>query len=204
MEEVREDALSPWQILAPISALLFVGAVIATGVSASTVWYVIRGTGIIAYLLLALSVAVGLLITNRVAPSGRPRVDLYEVHIFLALLALGFTTVHGLALLLDNFVSFSAVQILVPFTSSYRPFAVALGILGFYVSLVVYLSFWARQYIGYKAWRTLHYASFAAFIVAGLHGVLSGTDTHTWWAVSLYAITILAVAGLTVRRFNRG
>jgi predicted ferric reductase len=197
---LEETSPSPLQLLAPLAALLFVAAVVASGAGSTTVWYVIRGTGIIAFLLLTLSVMLGLLITNRVLPSGRPRVDLYEMHIFVALLALAFTTVHGLALLLDQFIGFSVVQILVPFSSAYRPFAVALGILSFYVAGLVYVSFWARRFIGYRAWRALHFASFLAFIMALLHGVPSGSDTHAWWAISQYAVAALAVAGLTVRR----
>jgi len=187
-------------VLAPLAALGAVFAVTASAASSQTVWYVIRGTGGIAYGLLALSVAFGLLITNRVAPGGRPRVDLYEVHIFLSLLALAFTAVHGVALLFDNYISFSPSQILVPFTSSYRPFAVALGILCGYVALAVYGSFWARKRIGYKAWRALHYASFLAFVLAAGHGLLSGTDTHTAWMKAVYTVTAAAVAVLVAMR----
>jgi sulfoxide reductase heme-binding subunit YedZ len=203
-ETLEESRPSAFQILAPAAALLFVIGVVASGASDSTVWYVIRGTGIIAFLLLALAVSVGLVITSRVLPAGRPRVDMYEVHTFVSLLALAFTSVHGVTLLLDKFVSFSVVQILVPFTSSYRPFSVALGILSLYIAAAVYGSFWARHYIGYKTWRTLHYASFIAFILADLHGILSGTDTHTWWATGQYAIATLAVAGLTGWRVASG
>ena len=150
--------------------------------------------------LLALSVGFGLLITNRVLPAGRPRVDLYEVHIFLSLLALAFTAVHGLALLLDNYISFSAVQILLPFTSSYRSFAVGLGVFSFYVALAVYGSFWLRKRIGYKTWRALHYASFLVFVLAAGHGLLSGTDTDTAWMAVIYALTAGGVAALVVMR----
>src|SRR5437762_14154909 len=99
------DGLRPLTLalLAPAAALVAVLAVTASAASSQTVWYVIRGTGVIAYALLALALAFGLLITNRVLPGGRPRVDLYEVHIFLSLLALAVTALHGLARLPDHF-----------------------------------------------------------------------------------------------------
>jgi sulfoxide reductase heme-binding subunit YedZ len=200
-EELLESAgPSPIQILAPIAALAFVGAVIASGAGSQTVWYIIRATGIVAFVMLTLSVSVGLLIAGRAVPAGRSRVDLYEMHTFASLLALGFGGVHALTLLLDNFVSFSPTQILVPFTSSYRPFAVSLGIIGVYVSAVVYGSFWARKRIGYKRWRTLHYVSFAAFGAVAVHGMLSGADSHASWMVLVYIASMTIVAMLTANR----
>jgi len=195
-----EPALPPLQMLAPVGALLLVIAVIMTGASQQTAWYVIRGTGIIAYVLVTLSVVVGLLMSNRLASPGRQRVDLYEVHAFVALLGLAFASVHGLSLLLDSFIGFSPVQLLVPFASTYRPFAVALGIVGFYLMAMVYGSLWLRRYIGYRAWRTLHYASFIAFVGASFHGILSGTDSSTLWMFAIYGVSMAAVAGLLVYR----
>lgn len=200
-----EETLDSWHpawgtVLAPIAALTFVVAVVASGAGNQTAWYVIRGTGIIAFVLFTVSVVVGLLISTRSLPSGRPRVDLFEIHAFTSLLALGFVSVHALTLLLDNFVSFSAAQILVPFTSTYRPFAVSLGIVGMYTMAVVYGSFWARRYIGHKRWRTLHYASFAGFFIVALHGMLSGADSHTAWMFVVYALCIASVLALTAKR----
>ncbi|MHB8376747.1 MAG: ferric reductase-like transmembrane domain-containing protein [Dehalococcoidia bacterium] len=191
---------SPLQLVAPAAALALVLAVVASGANAQTVWYVVRGTGVIAYLLLALTVMVGLLISGRAVSAGRPRIDLYEIHTFAALLALAFTSVHGLALLLDNFVSFSPAQILIPFTSSYRPFAVSLGIISGYLAAVVYASFWVRRYIGYKTWRTQHYGSFAALVFAIAHGLLSGTDTPAPWMLLVYVVSAGIVGGLATYR----
>ncbi|HYM16659.1 MAG TPA: ferric reductase-like transmembrane domain-containing protein [Dehalococcoidia bacterium] len=200
-EDLLEGAApSPIQLLAPIAALVFVAAVVGSGAGSQTVWYIIRATGILAFVILTLSVCVGLLISGRAVPAGRPRVDLYELHTFLSLLALGFVGAHALTLLLDNFVSFSPVQILVPFTSNYRPFAVALGIVGLYLTAVVYASFWARGRIGYKRWRTLHYISFATFGIVALHGMLSGADASAPWMVLVYFLSIAAVVALTANR----
>src|SRR5438045_5923511 len=131
-DELEESQPSPFHLLAPAAALALVVAVVASGAGQQTVWYVIRATGVIAYALLAASVIVGLMITGRAVPGGRPRVDVYEVHTFTSLLALAFGATHALPLLLDNYVTFSPVQVFVPFTSSYPPVSVSLGILAFY------------------------------------------------------------------------
>ena len=180
--------------LAPLLALLLDVIVVASGASSQTTWYVIRASGIVAFVLLTLSVAAGLLITNKVLPSGRPRVDAFEVHNFAALLDLGFVSIHIVALLLDSYIGFSPVDILVPLSASYRPFAVAGGILGLYVTALVYASLWFRKHIGYKAWRTIHFSSFGAYLLVALHGIFSGADTSHTWMLAVYALSLLRSA----------
>jgi predicted ferric reductase len=174
--------------------------VLASGASSQTIWYIIRASGIIAFALLTLSVCAGLLITNRVLPSGQPRVDAFEVHNFTALLVFALVSVHLVALLLDTFIGFSVVNLFVPFTSSYRPVAVAGGILSLYVAAIVYASVWARRRIGYKTWRAIHFSSFGAFALAAAHGIFSGADSGESWMVAIYALLLAAVGLLTLRR----
>jgi sulfoxide reductase heme-binding subunit YedZ len=196
-----EGRPSPWlQLTIPVLALAVDGVVALSAPGANAVWYVIRASGIVAYVLLALSVMAGLLISSRSLPAGQGRADAFEIHSFLALLVLGFATVHGLALLLDTYIGFSPSQLLVPFTSSYRPVAVGAGMIGLYLTGIVYVSVWAKRFIGYKAWRALHYASFIAFVLGSLHGIFSGTDTGTVWMTALYAGSIAAVLALLARR----
>jgi sulfoxide reductase heme-binding subunit YedZ len=195
--ELEQAAPAWWHFLLPLAALLLDLAVAVSGASSQTVWYTIRATGIIAYVLLTLCVVIGLLISNRLLPSGRIRVDFFEVHSFMALLVLAFGGFHALALLVDNYIGFSPSQVFIPFTSTYRPASVALGILGFYATAVIYASFWARRLIGYQAWRVLHYGSFLTFIAVTMHGILSGADASSSWMVMIYAASAGAVALLT-------
>jgi methionine sulfoxide reductase heme-binding subunit len=184
----------------PAVALVMDIAFIAGQFSSQTTWYMIRASGIVAYVLLTLSVISGLLITNRVLPSGQPRVDAFEVHNFTALLTLAFTSVHVVGLLLDAYIGFSVVQIVVPFLSGFRPLAVSAGILGIYITAVVYASLWFRRRIGYKTWRTLHYGSFGAYALVTLHGLFAGTDTGVAWMIPVYAASVVLVAAFTTRR----
>ena len=62
------------------------------------------------------------------ASLGWPRFAVEDVHRFISMLTGVFIVIHGGSLLLDQVVPFSLRQELVPFTSSYRPFGVALGI----------------------------------------------------------------------------
>ena len=195
-----EETASALGLLAPLASLLLVLVVTLSGAGPTTVWYVIRAAGIVAYLLLTLSMAAGLLVRHRALPPGRPRVDAFEVHSFLSLLVLGFASFHAFSLLLDGYIGFSPSQVLLPFTSSYRPISVALGTLTLYLVAVIYGSFWLKRFIGQRGWRTLHYGSFVAFAGATYHGILSGADTSAVWMLAIYLAAIALVLGFLAYR----
>ena len=65
---------------------------------------------------------------------------------------------------------------------------------------VVSASFYLRRRIGQRAWRTLHYLTFLAFVGATVHGIAAGTDSATpgaWW---LYVGSTTAVVFLLAYR----
>jgi len=164
-------------------------------------WYLARSSGVVAYVLLWSSVALGLMITNKLSrlwPGGPTAVDLHQ---FTSLLALAFALFHALVLLGDRYIGYTLFQLLVPFASTeYRPLWVALGQLGFYLALPVAFSFYVRRRIGHRAWRLLHYGSFAVYFLVTAHGLGAGTDATSPMVVALYGLTILATYFLLVYR----
>lgn len=103
--------------------------------SAQVWWYVARGSGMLAWALLSGSVIWGLLVSLRLRRGRLNRTWLLDLHRFLGGMALLVTTVHLAALLLDDYVGFSPLDLLVPFASEWRPSAVALGVFGLYLLL---------------------------------------------------------------------
>jgi sulfoxide reductase heme-binding subunit YedZ len=158
----------------------------------STVWYFARSAGIVAYLLLSGSVLLGALMAGR-APFRWPRFAVQEVHRFLAILTAVFVVLHGGSLLLDRVVPIGLGQELVPFTSPYRPFAVGLGVCAAELLAAVGISNAIRRRLPYGAWRKLHYLTLPAWLLASLHGVLSGTDALDPWFAAIAAGTFAAV-----------
>jgi len=141
-------------------------------------WYLGRSAGFIAYWLLFLSVALGIAVSSRVFDGllGRPWV--FEMHKFLSIFVILAMLFHVLILLPDPWAKFTPAQLFVPFKSHYRPTPVALGTVCFYGSAMVTASFYLKRFIGgQKGWRWLHYATFALFLMALAHGLLSGTDS---------------------------
>ncbi len=125
----------------------------------------------------------------------------FDLHQFTALLALGLMALHVLSLLGDQYIGFNVPQLFVPFLSSYRPLPIALGIIALYAMVVIVGSFYIRDRIGQKAWRSIHYVSFVAFFVVLLHGVYSGTDSAQIWAKLMYWSSGMVVVLLTTWRF---
>lgn len=165
-----------------------------------TFWILARASGLTAYVLLTLSVLAGLTVKSK--PFGKavriPTVT--DLHRFLALLGLGAVAIHGTTLVLDSTITITPTALLVPGLVPYRPAWTALGVVAAELMLVVYLSFGLRKRIGVRNWRRLHYATFAIFAAATLHGLAAGTDTTHRWAIWLYAGAVGAVVTATAWR----
>jgi predicted ferric reductase len=169
-------------------------------------WYIARSGGIVAWGLLAGSVLWGLALSTKVL-RGRPRPNwILDLHRFLGGLALLFTGVHVLGLMLHSFgsIRFGFVEVLVPFTSSaYHPVAVAWGVIAFYMLVAVELTSLARKKLSKRAWRLTHYLSFPLFLLTTVHALSAGTDRSTLllrWSV---IVVCAAVTGLTFVRLNK-
>ena len=164
-------------------------------------WDVARAGGFTAYVLLTLSVALGLALTMQWQSAGRwPRLLNSELHNFLTLLSLIFVGVHVLAVWVDPFTRFGWSEVFIPFVSHYRPLWMALGIVALYLGLAVGLSTWLRPLIGYTWWRRLHLLTLVCYGLVTVHGLATGSDTRTWWAVMIYLGSALAIAGLLLIR----
>lgn len=161
-------------------------------------WYITRASGIIAYLLLWLSTVWGLAVSSKMFDRLIPRAFTYDAHEYLSLLAIVFTVVHVVVLMFDSFTPFTLAQLFVPFTSSYRPFWVGVGIIGTYLTVLVTVTFYIRKGIGQRAFRVIHYLSFAAYLAVTVHSWFAGTDTTLTAAQVMYGATFLVVVFLTV------
>ncbi|MGD8584318.1 MAG: ferric reductase-like transmembrane domain-containing protein [Chloroflexota bacterium] len=167
----------------------FAGLLLINGVSVSalisgllamtdkTAWHLSRSAGTVAYLLLSGSTVWGLLQSSKLAKEVIPAGLSYAMHNILSWLALIFTGLHALVLLFDNYYTYTLSDLTIPFIGPYRPIWVGLGIIGFYLMLMVIISFQVRTRIGQQRWRALHYFSFVVYALATVHGLAAGTDS---------------------------
>jgi len=164
-------------------------------------WDVARAGGFTAYVLLTLAVVVGLMLSTKVqSPSRWPRLLNSELHNFLTLLSAIFMVVHVLAVWLDPFTHFGWNEIFIPLASHYRPVWMALGIVALYLGIAIGLSTWLRPRIGYTWWRRLHVLTLGIYALVTVHGIGTGSDTHTWWGLGIYLVSVALVAPLFFRR----
>ncbi|MCK9518129.1 MAG: hypothetical protein M0R74_03725 [Dehalococcoidia bacterium] len=163
-------------------------------------WYVSRAAGFTAYFLLWAGVFGGLLMSSAWFDGFVHRARLLAMHQVASIAGLGFAALHLLALIPDQWTTYQIWHLVVPFAAPVDRSLNALGTLSLYLALIVAVSFWMRSLIGTTTWRTVHYASFAAWGAAWWHGIQLGTDSGEVWAAGLYAGTALAVGFATVLR----
>ncbi|MCL4528615.1 MAG: hypothetical protein M1282_04300 [Chloroflexi bacterium] len=161
-------------------------------------WYITRAAGLTSYFLLWLSMVWGMAIPSRFFSPSVEGTYSYDFHEFLSLLGLGFVALHVIVLMLDQFLPFSIWQILIPFTDTYRPLWVGLGIIGAYLFLLVTVTFYMRRSIGTRTFRSIHILSLVGYLGATLHGLYGGTDSALPIARVLYVGSFLVVLFLTV------
>lgn len=166
----------------------------------SAFWYMARSGGIVAYLLLWLSTVWGLTLSTKITVGLVPAPIAYGLHEFLSLGAVLFAVGHAAVLLGDEYIKFSLLHLAVPFIAPYEPLGTGLGTLGLYLAAALTASFYLRKQIGQKAWRSLHYLTFAAYGLALLHGLLAGTDSGLTGMKLLYLGTGFTVLFLTYFR----
>jgi predicted ferric reductase len=163
-------------------------------------WYAARAGGVVAYVLLSAVAVVGLALAGRERVPGWPRFALEDVHRFGGLLVGAFVSAHALMILVDSQAHLSLGQLLVPFTSSYRPLWTGLGTVAAELLLALAVANHYRKRISHQLWRRLHYLNFAVWLAATAHGLGAGTDRTSAWFLWMYFIAVGAVAGFTVRR----
>jgi DMSO/TMAO reductase YedYZ heme-binding membrane subunit len=162
----------------------------------SALWYLARGSGIVALLLLSVSVVLGVLTTERWRPGALPRFVTTHLHRNSSLLAVVFLALHIATVVADGFAPIGWLAAVIPFASPYRRVWLGLGAVAVDLLLAVLITTALRQRIGARTWKAVHWLSYACWPVAVLHALGSGTDvTRQWMLVVLAACTIAVGLG---------
>jgi len=168
------------------------GVLAAAGPSAY--WYVTRGTGAVALVLLTASVVLGILGSIRFAVAPRwPRFAIDSLHREVSLLVLLLLAAHIITSVLDSFAPIRLTDAVIPFAGTYRPLWLGLGALAFDLLIALVITSLLRRRLGYKTWRSIHWLAYASFPVAVFHGLGTGSDTKVWWMLALTAACVGAV-----------
>jgi DMSO/TMAO reductase YedYZ heme-binding membrane subunit len=154
-------------------------------------WYVARSSGIVAWALIIATIVWGLLLATKVLGRRPAPAWLLSLHRYLGALTVAFVGVHVGAILLDSYTDFGLTDVLVPFTGSWHPVAVAWGIVGMYLLLAIEVTSLVRHRMSKRAWHAVHLLSYFLFATTTVHMLTAGTD-----AKALVASTAAALLGV--------
>ena len=154
-------------------------------------WYVARSSGFVAWALILATIVWGLLLATKVLGRRPGPAWLLSLHRYLGALTVVFVGVHVAAILLDSYTDFGIVDVLVPFTSSWHPAAVAWGIVGMYLLIAIEVTSLLRHRMSKRAWHAVHLLSYFLFATTTVHMLTAGTDVK-----ALVASTAAALLGV--------
>jgi sulfoxide reductase heme-binding subunit YedZ len=165
-------------------------------------WIASRALGVVALIMVSVSVGFGLVMASRSAkgPGAMGRVkQLHEATALVALLAIAG---HGLALLGDSYLRPGLTGIAIPFSMAHRPAWTGLGVIAGWLAGILGLTFYVRRWIGPRLWRQLHRWTLAVYALAVVHTLGAGTDASSFWLLVIVIATAAPIAVLAAVRLS--
>jgi methionine sulfoxide reductase heme-binding subunit len=160
-------------------------------------WYVARATGVICLALLSISVALGIGSSTRVSSRGWPRFVTQALHRNVSLFVLVMLALHVAAVIVDDYVTITIPDAVVPFVSVYRVIWLGLGTIASDLLVALVLTSLLRHRLGYGSWRAIHWTAYACWPLALVHGLGTGTDARkgwsAWFTLACVVLVLLAL-----------
>ena len=166
-------------------------------------WYATRASGYTALVLLSVTVAIGLVTSMRRSARGWPRFVVQSVHRDLSLLVVVFLLVHIVTSVLDPFAKLTVLDAVVPFIASYRPLWLGLGVVSIELLVAIIATSFVRHRLSWRTWRIVHLLAYISWPIAVIHGIGTGSDTKSAWALLLVAVCVAVVIGALVWRLTQ-
>lgn len=167
-------------------------------------WLASRASGLVALVLVTISVGLGLAMAGKVMRRPGLSRKLLAIHEHTALAGIVAIAVHGITLLGDPWLHPGVSGLTVPFTMGFRPLWTGLGVVGGYLAALLGLSFYARRRIGARLWRKAHRATVVVYLLGLVHAFGAGTDASAVWFRWWVLMTAPAIGGLFVYRVFSG
>jgi sulfoxide reductase heme-binding subunit YedZ len=158
-----------------------------------SLWFAARGAGVVSLVLSTLVVCLGFVTVVRWQGPGWPRFLTVAFHRQVALLSIVFVAIHVVTAVFDPFASLGVLAAIVPMASSYRPVAVALGVISLDLTIAVIITSLLRDRVGLRLWRLVHWAAYAAWPLAVVHSLLAGSDAFAPWMLAIVGGCVVSV-----------
>lgn len=177
---------------------------ITAAATSPALWYLTRGTGAVTLVLLTVSVVLGVAEVQRWSTSRVPRFAVATLHRSLSLLVVALLAVHVATAVLDVFAPIALLDAVVPFQGAYRPLWLGFGALALDLLLALVVTSLVRRQLGLGAWRRVHWAAYACWPIAVVHGLGTGSDSARGWMLALTLTCVTAVTVAAGSRLARG
>ena len=162
--------------------------------SSTAFWYATRASGLMALILLTLTMVLGITTSTRARARNWPGFAQQEIHRRISMIAVVFVAIHVLTSVLDTYVNISWAAIVIPFTSSYGRLWVGVGAISLDLMIAVFVSSLLRARMRPQTWRAIHWLAYLSWPVALAHTFGLGTDAGEIWVIALGAASVIAVA----------
>jgi sulfoxide reductase heme-binding subunit YedZ len=166
----------------------------------SAAWYTARGTGVVALILLTLTMVLGIGSRSGRPVFALPRFAVSLVHRNASLIAIVLIGIHVISLLIDPYAQIRIIDLILPFAAAHRPAWVGLGTIAFDLVVALVITSLLRQRIGQRLWRAIHWLAYAAWPIAWIHGIGTGTDRGSTWYFAIAIGTAALVAAAVIWR----
>jgi sulfoxide reductase heme-binding subunit YedZ len=167
------------------------------------IWYLMRGSGVTALLLLTGVVVLGILTSRKTSLPTLPRFATMTLHRSISLLAVVFLVIHVTTAVIDPYAQVRLLDLAVPFLGSWQALMLGLGTLALDVFAAVLVSSLLMRHISRRSWRAIHWFGYATWPLAFVHSLGMGSDSGAVWLRALAALmlgTIAAALGWRVQR----
>lgn len=165
-----------------------------------SLWWLNRSTGLVLLVLFTLVVILGIFSTQRAAGRRIPTFVPNQLHRTISLFAVALLIAHIVTAVLDDYVDIDWVDAVIPFASPYRPLWLGLGTVAVDLTIAVLVTSALKSRLSERNWHMVHLFSYAAWLVAVLHGLGTGTDSRNVAALAVYGICVIAVAASLAAR----
>jgi DMSO/TMAO reductase YedYZ heme-binding membrane subunit len=140
-------------------------------------WVAARAMGTTAYVLLAIEVTLGLILShpNNITRWHKTK-QVFPWHEMVTVFAGAFIALHVALLAVDPYAKVGVIGALVPGYSEYRPVAVGIGSIALYALIVAAVTAKWTRLLPSGWWLRIHRFAVVAFLLTWVHAVLAGTD----------------------------
>ncbi|WP_181444586.1 hypothetical protein [Bacillus sp. 03113] len=151
-------------------------------------WIVVRVLGLISYGFIFIGISLGIIYSMPIW-KGKIKANLYKLHSIVTISGLFCGMLHPILLVIDQYLTFSWLELLIPFIAPSKPILYGFGTLTVYCMLIILLSTDLRSKLSKKVWHTIHMGAYPVYILALAHGILGGIDAKNIWIFLMYVIS---------------